>query len=178
MDIATVNYLQALGTIALQISAIGLLILYIVRKRSFTGVVRLVQQWGMVLAFLLSFSAAGLTLFYSEVLGIEPCYLCWWQRIFLYPQVVLFGIALWKRDTVIALYSIVLSVLGLGVSIYHHALQTLPSGSLPCPATGVSCAQRFMFEFGYITYPLMAATLFAALILLMLFVRSRSENVV
>ncbi|MBI5645117.1 disulfide bond formation protein B, partial [Candidatus Kaiserbacteria bacterium] len=115
------------------------------------------------------------TLFYSDVLGIPPCVLCWWQRVFLYPQVVLFAIALWKKDHSIASYSIPLSIIGFAIGLYNHALQVLPSGTLPCPAQGVSCAQRFVFEFGYITFPMMAVTLFGFLIVLMLIVRNRQR---
>lgn len=171
-DVETINYLLALGVLALQIFTVAFFVLYAMRKRpDFGGAAAFIGRWGMWVAFLASFIASALTLFYSEVLGIEPCPLCWWQRVFLYSQVVLFGVALWKRSATIAGYSILLSLFGLGFALYHHAIQMLPAGSLPCPATGVSCAARIMFEFGYITYPLMAATLFAFLIALMLFVR-------
>lgn len=174
-EIATVNYILALGTIGLQVLFIGLFSAYLLhdRVRFFADVMRHVRPYVLHIAFFLSLAGMALSLFYSGVLGIEPCPLCWWQRIFLYPQVVLFGVALVKRDAHIALYSSILSLLGLGVAIYHHALQVMPAGSLPCPATGVSCAQRFIFEFGYITFPMMAVSLFAVLLALMLFERKK-----
>lgn len=174
--VETINYLISLGVIAMQVGTVGLLASYLLRDRlpSLEWKRALLDKWGLLVGFVLTFAGSVLTLFYSEILGFPPCPLCWWQRIFLYPQVVLFVLALWKRDRDAAKYSIALSILGLGVSLYHHALQVLPSGSLPCPAEGtVSCAQRFVFEFGYITFPLMSATLFAFLIVLMLFVRRR-----
>ncbi len=186
MPVETINYLLALGTLAMQIGGVTLLVAYFLRSRYqiFADISESVTQWGLLAAFILSAIGSVLTLFYSEILGFPPCPLCWWQRIFLYPQAVLFGLALLKRDArtrgdergdrTIADYSIALSIFGLGVALYHHALQVLPSGSLPCPAEGaVSCAQRFVFEFGYITFPLMAATLFAFFIVLMLFTRQR-----
>lgn len=172
--VETINYTLALGTIALEIGAVGLLVLFLFRTQlpSLEWKRILLAKWGLWIGFALTFIGSALTLFYSEILGFSPCPLCWWQRVFLYPQVVLFALALLKRDRGVALYSIVLSVLGSGVALYHHALQVLPAGSLPCPAEGaVSCAQRFIFEFGYITFPLMSASLFAFLIVLMLFVR-------
>ncbi|OGG60165.1 hypothetical protein A2765_01155 [Candidatus Kaiserbacteria bacterium RIFCSPHIGHO2_01_FULL_56_24] len=131
---------------------------------------------GLLIALVVSVLATILTLFYSDVLGFEPCPLCWWQRIFLFPQVILFGMAFWKKDAYIAEYSIVLSIFGFGVALYQHALQMFGEGSLPCPATGVSCAQRILFEFGYITFPMLAVTAFAFLIVLMLFVRARRTS--
>lgn len=174
-DAATTNYLLALGTVALQVVFIALFAAYLLhdRVRLFADVMRFVRPYVLHLAFFLSLSGLVLTLYYSEILGFEPCPLCWWQRIFLYPQVILFALALWKRDTHMALYAAILSLFGLGFSIYHHALQMLPAGSLPCPATGVSCAQRIVFEFGYITFPMMAVTLFGVLLVLMLFERDR-----
>lgn len=171
----TLNYWQALGTLVLQIAAIGLGAAFVLRNRH-EGMARIVAWFtpkALWIAFVLSLFASFMTLVYSDYLGIEPCPLCWWQRIFLYPQVILLGMAAWKRDSYIADYSIVLSLFGAGVALYQHALQMLPGSGLPCPATGASCAQRFLFEFGYITYPLMAFTLFAFLIVTMLIVRSR-----
>jgi disulfide bond formation protein DsbB len=173
-----VDQLLAIGTIVLQILSFGFLALYFLRSRftDLQGVAEILQKYGLWLGFLLALAASAMTLYYSEILGIPPCPLCWWQRIFLYPQVVLFAIALWKRDKAIALYSIVLSALGIVFALYHHILQMFPSSGLPCPAEGVSCAQIFFLEFGYITYPMMALSLFAFLIVLMLFVRSTGND--
>jgi len=175
LSIETINYFLALGTILLQLAAVGLLVVYVLRTRnpSFARIAGLVQARALWALFLISLVATFVTLYYSDYLGIEPCPLCWWQRIFLYPQVILLGIAAWKKDNYIADYAIVLSIFGAGVALYQHALQMLPGSGLPCPATGISCAQRFLFEFGYITYPLMAFSLFAFLIVTMLFVRAR-----
>ena len=175
MSADSLNYLLALGTIGLQVLTLGLLALYLLRAEN--ALMDFLSQWGFWLALAASFIGSALSLYYSEILGLPPCPLCWWQRVFLYPQTILFALALWKRERLMADYSMALSVFGLGTALYHHALQVLPSGSLPCPAEGViSCAQRFVFEFGYITFPLMAATLFAFLIVLMLFSRRRGSH--
>src|SRR3989344_8562790 len=133
-SLETVNSLLALGTVVLQIATVGLLIIFILRHRVplFSEVAATVGSWGLWIAVFLSFAGSFLTLYYSEVLGIPPCDLCWWQRIFLYPQIFLLGMALWKRDSYIAEYSIVLSLIGGGFALYHHALQMFPN-SLPCP---------------------------------------------
>ncbi len=175
MTLETTNFLLALGTLALQSATLVLIMVLFLRKKisELERVVAILGSWALWLGFLFSLGASAMTLYYSDVLGIEPCPLCWWQRIFLYPQVVIFAIALYRRDLAVTIYSIALSLIGAAFALYHHALQVLPAGTLPCPATGVSCAQRFVFEFGYITFPLMAISLFAFLIVLMLFARKK-----
>lgn len=169
------NVLAAFGTLAVQIGTVLLVGLYLFRRSSpaLRDIAALVERYALITALALSVAASAATLYYSAGLGLEPCPLCWWQRVFLYPQVILLTLAFWKRDHDISLYAMVLSIAGLGVALYHHALQMLPGSGLPCPATGVSCAQRLVFEFGYITFPLMAVSIFAMLIALMLFARRK-----
>lgn len=169
MTTDTLNQLLGTGTLALQVVTLGLIVALLLRKRipGLNDVVRQLGGIAMPLALVLTLGSAAMTLYYSDILGFEPCPLCWWQRIFLYPQVILFALTLWKRIQV-RLISIVFSILGFIFAIYHHALQMLPAGSLPCPAASHSCAAITFVEYGYITYPLMAGTLFAFLIVLMI----------
>jgi len=167
----TVNFILALGTLALGVLTAGLLAAYIFR----IDIGERIRTWGIWVALLATLGASAMTLIHEHLYGLPPCSLCWWQRIFMYPQAVLFAIALWKHITV-APYSIALSVIGLGIALYHHALQILPAGSIPCPSEGVSCAQIFYLEFGFLTYPLMAAVLFTFLIVLMLFAKKEERS--
>ena len=175
MTVETINFLLALGTLALQIAGVAFLALFFLRKSipDLEDVASLVGKWGLWLGFLLSLGAIALSLFYSEILGVLPCGLCWLQRVFLYPQALLFAVAIWKNDRSVADYSILFSIFGGVIALYQHYLQMGGASILPCPAvsTGADCAQRYLFEFGYITFPLMSFTIFAFLIILMLFVR-------
>ena len=174
-SVEAINYVLALGTLVIQVVGAGLLVVYFFQKKypDLSDIATLIERWGMWKGFALTLAGTALTLLYSEVLGFAPCGICWLQRVFLYPQVVLFALALYKRDKKLADYSIALSVVGGFFALYQHYLQMGGEAVLPCPATGPSldCASRFLFEFGYITFPLMSATLFAFLIVLMLFVR-------
>lgn len=101
------------------------------------------------------------SLFYSEVLGYVPCDLCWIQRIFMYPLVVIYGLAAVRNNLSIALAGLILSGIGMGVSIYHYFIQKLPA----LQATGGSCTivpcnLQYVNYFGFITIPLLAATAF------------------
>ena len=173
--IETVNFLLALGTLVMQIAGAGLLGLFFLRKRipDLEDVALYVSEWGLWIAFVIVLGSSAVTLIYSDVFGFAACVLCWWQRIFLYPQVFLFGIAAWKKHSLIRMYSIPLSVVGGAIALYQHFLQMGVTSTAPCDAIpGTDCAARFLFEFGYITFPLMSFTLFAFLIVLMLFVRN------
>ena len=175
MPIETFNYLLALGTLGMQIVGAGFLTLYFLQSKftDLQDIGQLLSRWGVWIGLLVSFAGSAVTVIHSGLFGLPPCPLCWWQRAFLYPQVVLFAVALfWKRDRRIADYSIALSIVGLGIALYHHVLQMYPSGSLPCPSQGgISCGQILFLEFGYITYPMMAISAFAFLIVVMLFAR-------
>ncbi|MDO8514210.1 MAG: disulfide bond formation protein B [bacterium] len=176
MSLETLNYVLALGILAMQIAGAGFLALFFLRGKfpDLEDAGRFLADWGLWIGFLLTLAGAGLTLYYSEVLGFVPCGWCWVQRVFLWPQVVLFALALYKRDRAVADYSIAFSIFGGAAALYQHYLQMGGHSVIPCPASGAGdCAQRFLFEFGYITFPLMAATIFGFLIVLMLFVRRR-----
>lgn len=178
IPIETVNFWFALGTIAMQITTLVLLGAYFLRTQfpDLEDIAAFMRRYGLWIAFVVSMGATLGSLYYSEVLGITPCGWCWVQRVFLYPQVLLFALALWKGDRGIANYSIALSIVGGIVALYQHYLQMGGTSALPCPATvteALDCNVRFFFEFGYITFPLASFTLFAFLIVLMLFVRMR-----
>ncbi len=170
------NNLLGLGTVFLQ--AVSILILYFIftgRDNFFT---KLVGKNFLFLGFLLTFSATLLSLFYSEVLGFAPCGLCWLQRVFLYPQVVLFGVAFLKKDSQISPYIIWLSFLGALVAIYQHLLQMGVAKIVPCASTllEADCAERVLFELGYVTFPLMSFSLFVFLIVLALLGKKLSQR--
>lgn len=118
-------------------------------------------------AFFVTLGMSALALFFEYAGGFEPCMLCWWQRIFMFPQVILLGIAWFRRDSNIVLYSLALSVIGLLVGMYNYSLLFVPSLA-PCVAAGVSCTKIYFLEFGYITFPMWGITGFLLLIALML----------
>lgn len=148
--------------------------LVLFRKGKYTKqLIGILGRHGLGVAFLISLIATTSSLFYSEIAGYAPCTLCWYQRIFIYPQVLLLGFALWKKDRTIADYSILLSGVGAFIAIYHYYIQLGGSLLTPCSAVGysVSCSQRFVLQFGYITIPMMSLTAFSLIILCMVSVK-------
>lgn len=109
------------------------------------------------------------SLFYSEVALYAPCVLCWYQRIFMYPQAIILTIAFWKKDKSFNFYSIVLSVIGSAIALYHYLLQRgVIKELVPCSAApqAVDCAAKVHFTFGYISIPMMALSAFLLIIVL------------
>lgn len=114
---------------------------------------------GLLLALIISLFALFGSLFYSEIAGYAPCELCWYQRIFMYPLVVILGIALIKKDYNITRYVIPLTIIGSLISFYHYAVQRWNASSF-CSIDGVACMSRVSFHYGYISIPIMALTAF------------------
>jgi disulfide bond formation protein DsbB len=128
-----------------------------------------------LLSFIVALIATSGSLFLSEAAHFEPCTLCWYQRIFMYPQVVILGMALWKKKKDMWLYSLSLSVLGAAIALYHYFLQLKPDAFMPCSAVGfsVSCSQNFFTYFGYITIPWMSLSAFLLITVGMLLLRGK-----
>ncbi|MFC1731830.1 disulfide bond formation protein B [candidate division KSB1 bacterium] len=169
--VTQLNFILALGIVLIQIGIVLFLFLYFFKKDS--PILALVGKYGIHLVFLFSLGGVILSLIYSEIFGFIPCGLCWLQRVFLYPQLILSGIALIKKEIFVADYLIGLSFFGGIIALYQHYLQMGGRELVGCPAVGAgaNCAKRILFEFGYITFPLMSFTIFAFIITLMVIVR-------
>lgn len=110
------------------------------------------------------------SLYYSEVLEYNPCKLCWFQRILMYPFVLLLGIAWYKDDFRFSRYAVPMAVLGALIAAYHYMTQRLAAIAqlAACATAGeTSCLTPYTFQFGYITIPMMALTAFIWIALLM-----------
>src|SRR5690625_1441992 len=101
------------------------------------------------------------SLFYSEIMGFITCELCWIQRIFMYPLVMIYGVAAFKKDLSIALPGLFLSGIGMFISVYHYLLQKLPALHEAGGSCGiVPCNTEYVNYFGFITIPFLAGTAF------------------
>ena len=170
MNIETVHYLNVflgLGAIILQIfSVLALIMLFFGPKKDVF--LDYIHKHFLPLGFAISLSAALFSLVYSEIIKFAPCYLCWWARVFMFPQAFLFGVALWNKDRKVINYSALLLFVGFLVSAYHNlGYYFAESSSLPCDASGISCYQHLVSEFGgYISIPMLSLTSLIAMITL------------
>jgi disulfide bond formation protein DsbB len=104
------------------------------------------------------------SLYFSEVMTLPPCVLCWYQRIAMYPLVVVLGVGLLLRERRIRLYALPLSLAGLAIALYHNLLYygIIPESIQPC-TTGVSCTSRQIEWLGFITIPLLSLVAFTVI---------------
>ena len=169
---ANVHYLNLVlgaGAIALQVLAALALVLLFLRLRN-NKYLNFLDKHYLVLGFLISLGAALFSLVYSEVVGFLPCYLCWYQRVFLFPAPFIFGAAIWSKERKIVKYVLPLFSVGFILAVYQSFYYYFGGNSnLPCDASGVSCYQRLVSEYGgYISIPMLSLTAFFALITLCL----------
>lgn len=104
--------------------------------------------------------AMGGSLYFSEGAGFEPCELCWFQRIAMYPLAVILVAARFRRDRALKPYVLLLAVGGLAVSGYHIQLQWWPQQGSFC-ALDNPCSAAWVEGLGFMTIPQMAAASFA-----------------
>lgn len=129
------------------------------------------------LAWIIALIATVGSLFLSEVMDLPPCVLCWYQRIAMYPLVVIVGIGIIMRDSRVKFYALPFCLIGLAISIYHNLVYygIISESLTPCTA-GVPCTSKQLELFGFITIPLMSLATFIVLTLCMLFYKKRVEE--
>lgn len=165
------NRLVSFGSILLQILSICFIVAFVTGKRKANFFLMFFKQYAFIIGFIVALSSVLLSLFYSNVIGFPPCELCWINRIFIYPQLILFSMELWKKDKTMVDFSIALAILSIVTSLYHVYIEHGGSSTLPCAANvvaGASCATRYVYEFSYVTIPVMALSASTFLLLLML----------
>ncbi len=166
---STLNLLVAAFTLVLQIVTAAIILRFIFSKnRASDHHLKFVSKNAYLLGFLITLGGMVLSLVYSDFIGYAPCTLCWYSRILLYPQMFLFGLALWKGDRTITDYIILLSGIGIIITLYQKYLELGGHSVLPCAATAASCSKIYVIEFGYITIPVMALTSFVFVFVTML----------
>lgn len=109
------------------------------------------------------------SLYFSEVMHLPPCLLCWYQRIAMYPLVAILAVGILRKDKAVALYALPSVLIGLGIAIYHNLLywKILPESIAPC-TLGVSCTTKFFEWFGFVTIPFMSLMAFVVLTVLLI----------
>lgn len=130
------------------------------------------RKYIVYLAWIQSIAATLGSLYYSEIRHFTPCVLCWYQRIFMYPLVIIIAVGILRRDKKLYQYVLPMSILGWFIAFYHILLQkgVLPESIAPC-VIGASCATKYTGYFGFITIPVMSLAAFSGIILCMLVYR-------
>lgn len=128
----------------------------------------LIKRYLLKFTLIISLVATSGSLYFSEVAGFEPCRLCWFQRILMYPLPIMMITALIGKYKGVFNYVLPLSFIGLSIAIYHYYNQVIGGSSLTCSVVGysASCSERFFTYFGYITIPWMSFSAFTYIFLL------------
>ena len=127
----------------------------------------IMRENGLHLSWVVALTATLGSLYFSEVMHFTPCKLCWYQRILMYPLVIILGIAAVRKDTRMYIYVLPLSVWGGGISLYHylmHKTTWFQSGAAACGP--VPCDVDYIDWLGFITIPFLALVAFVLITLL------------
>jgi len=133
------------------------------------------RDWSLLFAcWLLVAVATGGSLFFSEVMELPPCSLCWYQRIFMFPLVLVLFAGLFPFDGRVVRYALPLAGAGWLVAGYHVLLYVgiLPESAAPC-TQGVSCSQPTWELFGVFSIPVLSWLVFTAVTALLVLLRRR-----
>jgi disulfide bond formation protein DsbB len=114
------------------------------------------------------------SLFFSSVMGFAPCVLCWYQRIFLFPLVIVLALGLFPFDKNVVKYAMPLAIFGFLTAVYHNLLYTgiIPEKIQPC-SRGVSCTEDYISLFGFLTIPMLSLLSFSTIIALLIILKRR-----
>lgn len=133
-----------------------------------------VRKFSLYLAWLVSVIATLGSLYFSEIRGFIPCELCWYQRILMYPLVLILGIGTFQNDLSVKRFVLPMAVIGWFVSLFHYLQQKVPGFAeiKPC-SNGVPCSAQYINWLDFITIPFLAFTAFSMIIVFMLLINNK-----
>lgn len=135
------------------------------------------RENALFLAFAAGLIATLGSLYFSEIKGYEPCSLCWYQRILMYPFTIILAIAIIKKDYEIAIYTTVLSLIGACISTYHVLIQKVPFFTDKAASCGrIPCTGDYINWFGFITIPMLALIAFVIIFICSIYVLKTNKG--
>ncbi|MFH7321266.1 disulfide bond formation protein B [Desulfurivibrio sp. D14AmB] len=136
-------------------------------------------NWALLFLCWLLVSGATLTsIFFSSVLEYQPCVLCWYQRICLFPLIFIFAAGLFPTfDKSVVKYALPLTIFGGLIALYHTLLYAgiIPENIQPC-TQGVSCTEQYFELLGFISIPMLSFFTFATLATLLIILQRRTSK--
>lgn len=135
-------------------------------------------NWTLLFAcWLIAFASMLGSLFFSEVMGFQPCVLCWYQRICMYPLVLILPAGMFPFDRNIVRYALPLTLLGVLLAGFHLLLVAgyIPESIKPC-VQGVPCSEVQIEWFGFVTIPLLSGLSFLLIAALLILTHRRSSK--
>lgn len=136
------------------------------------------RQWKLLLlGWLVALVSTLGALFFSEVMQLEPCVLCWYQRIAMFPLVLILGAGAYTEDAGSVKYALPLALAGWAAALYHCLLYGgfIPRDMQPC-GKGLSCSEVKLELVGFVTIPLLSLVSFSIIVLLLIAVKKDSKK--
>ena len=136
------------------------------------------SNWNILfVCWLLAAVSTTGSIFFSHVMEFAPCVLCWYQRIFLFPLVIILAIGLFPLDRRAVRYALPLAMAGWLTALYHNLLYSdiLPKSIQPC-SEGVSCTEEYIDLFGFLTIPMLSLLGFSTIIALLITLKWRMSR--
>ena len=172
--ILTYSTFVALLSLVALVSAAGLTVYRLVRGKE--AAADLLGDKAIWAAWLVALVATVGSLIYSEVIHFEPCRLCWFQRIAMYPMSVILLVGAIRREAQVKFYALPLALAGFAISVYHYLIQKVPNlESTSCDPDN-PCSAIFVEMFGFITIPFMAGAGFIVIATLLSFYVNKTSN--
>lgn len=127
------------------------------------------QQSALFISWVIALIATLGSLYFSDIKGYIPCTLCWYQRICMYPLIIILGIGSFQNDFNVKKIALPLSLIGLCISTWHYLEQKVPGFAEIKPCTqGVPCSSEYINVFGFITIPFLAGSAFLLISVILL----------
>ena len=170
MNVNTVSTFLATGTVLIAAGLVALLILRLAASK-ITAAHDLLQRvregftdYGLWLAWIMSGTAMLGSLYYSQIAHFTPCEYCWYQRIAMYPLVIILGIAAFRNDNAVRRYVYPIAMIGGLISGYHYLIQRVPDLATGTCSSTTPCTAALVWKFDFVSIPFMALVSFAAII--------------
>ncbi len=136
------------------------------------------ENWTLLFLTWIIVTATTLgSLFFSHVMEFAPCVLCWYQRICLFPLVIILATGLFPFDKRVVSYALPLAIVGWLTALYHNLLYSkiIPQELQPC-SQGVSCTEKYIDLFGFLTIPMLSLLGFSTIITLLFLLKKRTSK--
>jgi len=117
------------------------------------------------------------SLFFSEIMGLKPCVLCWYQRIFMYPLVFILLVGMYPLDKQVVRYAFPLAAMGWLFAVYHYLVYSgfIPESMQPCDKDA-SCSEINLELFGFITIPMLSILSYTAIMAILIIFHNRTHK--
>jgi disulfide bond formation protein DsbB len=177
MSVFTVATFLGLLSLAALVAVLGVALVWLldrggVAEDGFERLAAAVRPLALWLALLVALTATSGSLYFSEVAHFTPCALCWYQRIAMYPMVVILGIAALRGDAGVALYAVPVAAIGALISAWHIGVERIPGLPSGACSLDVPCSLIYVQVVGFVTIPTMALAGFLSIITLLSLARS------